>query len=122
ARLALRHPNATRPWQHVLDCINGYLLFAEALAEGRTQARALNFAPAAQERVSVAALADTMFRALGREPAWDHVPEPNSIEAEVLALDASAARAQLGWRSRLDVDAAARWTADWYRAHATGRD
>jgi CDP-glucose 4,6-dehydratase len=121
-RLKLRHPMATRPWQHVLDCVDGYLRFAEALAGDRAVPAALNFGPSPAERVTVAALADELFRALGCEPAWDHVPDKSSIEVEMLALDASDACEQLGWSNRLNSENAIRWTADWYRAQAAGKD
>jgi CDP-glucose 4,6-dehydratase len=122
ARLKLRHPMATRPWQHVLDCVDGYLRFAEALASDRAVPAALNFGPSTGEQVTAAALANALFRAFGCEPAWDHVPDENSIEVLMLALDASDAGVQLGWRNRLNVETAIRWTADWYRAQAAGED
>jgi CDP-glucose 4,6-dehydratase len=121
-RLALRHPDATRPWQHVLDCIAGYFLFVEALAVDRAVPRALNFGPNPSKSMTVAALAEAIFRALGKEPAWDHVSVAGSIEMKALALDASQARACIGWRDRLAGEMVIRWTADWYRAYAAGKD
>jgi CDP-glucose 4,6-dehydratase len=120
-RLALRHPAATRPWQHVLDCICGYLVFAQALASDRAAVRALNFAPESGG-ISVVELADALLAALKGPPTWDHAPDPTSIEIETLTLDASAARMQLGWRTRLTIEGAVRWTADWYRGYMEGED
>src|SRR5262249_52784531 len=100
-RLVLRHPEATRPWQHVLDCVAGYLLFAAALAQGAPVPRALNFGPEPGTPVTVAAMAEAMLRALGRPPAWDHVRESWSIETPTLALASTRARKTLGWRPRL---------------------
>jgi CDP-glucose 4,6-dehydratase len=121
-RLALRHPEATRPWQHVLDCVAGYLLFVEALAYGSAVPRALNFGPNPTAPVTVAELAGAVLSALGKKPAWDHVPDPNSIEMTALALDTTQARKSLGWRNRLTDAMAVAWTADWYRAFAAGAD
>jgi CDP-glucose 4,6-dehydratase len=73
-RLILRHPDATRPWQHVLDCLAGYLLFAEALASGKAVPRALNFGPREAEVVTVRALAESVLSAVGAKPEWDHLP------------------------------------------------
>jgi len=117
SRLALRHPQATRPWQHVLDCVGGYLAYAEALARGRAVSPALNFGPD-RAGATVAQLADAMFKALNKQPNWDYRPEGDSIEREALAINASRARAELGWRPRLADEDAVRWTADWYRAFA----
>lgn len=121
-RLALRHPDATRPWQHVLDCIAGYLLFAEMLAAGRAVPRSLNFGPNPSKPMTVAAVAEAIYRALGTEPAWDYVSVAGSIEMKMLALDASQARACIGWRDQLAGELVIRWTADWYRAYAAGKD
>lgn len=120
-KLALRHPEATRPWQHVLDCIGGYFVFTEALANGRTVSPALNFGPD-HSTMTVAELAEAIFKALGQKPNWYHQSEPDSIERAALAIDASRARAELGWRSWLAGAATIAWTADWYRAFAADED
>jgi CDP-glucose 4,6-dehydratase len=121
-RLELRHPEATRPWQHVLDCVAGYLLFVEALAGGASVPRALNFGPDPGASVTVAGLAEAVLSALGREPVWDHVPVTGSIEMSALTLDNSQARKSLGWQGRLSGALGVAWTADWYRAFAAGAD
>ena len=121
-RLILRHPEATRPWQHVLDCVCGYLVFAEALAGRQGVPRALNFGPGVAAPVTVAQLAEAVFTALGRQPEWEHVPDPDSVEMRALALDAGEACRRLGWRERLGGDRSVRWTADWYRAFFAGED
>ena len=120
-RLALRNPEATRPWQHVLDCLAGYLIFAEALVNDDIVPRALNFGPEARA-IKVHYLAEEIFKALGKDPEWDHQPEPNPIEMKTLALNASEARTHLGWRDRLAGAAAIAWTADWYRAFTIDAD
>jgi CDP-glucose 4,6-dehydratase len=120
--LVLRHPEATRPWQHVLDCLNGYLLFAEALATGVTEARALNIGPDPADARSVGEVAGAVLAALGAEAGWRHEPVPGSIEMKALALDPSLARAELGWRDLLPGGNGIRWTADWHRAWASGAD
>jgi CDP-glucose 4,6-dehydratase len=121
-KLVLRHPEATRPWQHVLDCVAGYLLFIEALAGGRTAPRALNFGSDPSDSVTVATLAEAVFAALGQKPFWEHVPVSGSIEMKALTLDTSLARARLGWQDRLAGRTGISWTADWYRAYVAGED
>jgi len=122
ARLVLRHPEATRPWQHVLDCLTGYFLFAEALVLRKAVPSALNFGPIPATSLTVGALAESVFGAFGASPTWDHVPEPDSIEMKTLALDSSAARVALGWNDRLAGDAGVAWTTEWYGALAKGAD
>ena len=118
----LRHPEATRPWQHVLDCVAGYLVYLERLASDPAAPRALNFGPRpGGPEVSVGELATRATQALGAKP-WRHEPDPNSLEAKSLGIDASLARQVLGFESRLDAPAAVDWTMDWYRAQADGGD
>jgi CDP-glucose 4,6-dehydratase len=120
-RLELRHPEATRPWQHVLDCVCGYLLFVERLASGQACPRALNFGPD-DAPITVAQIVETVFTALGLEPNWNHVPDPNSIEMKTLAVDPALAHAQLEWRPRLAGQSFVQWTAEWYRDYLSSED
>jgi CDP-glucose 4,6-dehydratase len=118
----LRHPEATRPWQHVLDCVAGYLVYLERLATDPTAPRALNFGPRpGGPEVTVGELATRAVQALGAQP-WRHEPDPHSLEARSLGIDASQARAVLGFVSRLDAPEAVDWTMDWYRRQADGED
>jgi len=112
-RPRLRMPTATRPWQHVLDCVAGYLIYAERA--GDDVPRALNFGPDPADPVTVAELTRAMLEALGAKPEFDVDPNPGPPEMKSLAVDASRARATLGWRNRLSSAAAVRWTAEWRR-------
>jgi CDP-glucose 4,6-dehydratase len=120
--VVLRHPEATRPWQHVLDCLAGYLAHAEALVTDPQTPRALNFGPrAGGPEVTVGELATLGVEALGAQP-WRHEPDPASLEAKSLAIDASLAKRALGFESRLDAPQAVALTMDWYRRQANGED
>jgi CDP-glucose 4,6-dehydratase len=118
--VVLRHPEATRPWQHVLDCLAGYLTYLQALAERPDAPRALNFGPrAGGPEVTVGELATLGIEALGAKP-WRHDPDPGSLEARALAIDAALAAEVLGFASRLDAPQAVALTMDWYRRQAAG--
>lgn len=118
--VVLRHPQATRPWQHVLDCVAGYLVHLQALATDPGAPRALNFGPKpGGAEVTVGELATLGVDALGARP-WRHEPDPASIEARSLAIDASLAKRALGFESRLDAPRAVEITMDWYRRQANG--
>ncbi|HEX3700927.1 MAG TPA: CDP-glucose 4,6-dehydratase [Phenylobacterium sp.] len=123
AAVALRHPEATRPWQHVLDCLAGYLCYLQALASTPAQTpHALNFGPRPDgPQVTVGELATLGVEALGGKP-WRHEPDPASIEAKSLAIDAGLAKRTLGFESRLDAPRAVGLTMDWYRRQAAGED
>jgi CDP-glucose 4,6-dehydratase len=120
--VTLRHPEATRPWQHVLDCLAGYFTHLEALATRPDAPRALNFGPRpGGPEVTVGELASLGVQALGGQP-WRHEPDPKSLEAKALAIDASLARTALGFESRLDAPRAVALTMDWYARQAAGED
>ena len=121
-QVVLRHPEATRPWQHVLDCVAGYLIYLQVLADQAAIPRAMNFGPKPGGReVTVGELATLGIEALGAQP-WRHEPNPASIEARSLAIDASLARRTLGFESKLDAPQAVSLTMDWYRRQANGED
>ncbi|MDX5331028.1 MAG: CDP-glucose 4,6-dehydratase [Caulobacteraceae bacterium] len=118
--VVLRHPEATRPWQHVLDCVAGYLVFAQALALQPQTPRSLNFGPKpGAAEITVGELASQAVAALNAQP-WRHEPDPASIEARSLAVDAGLARRTLDFESRLDGPTAVAWTMDWYRRQGEG--
>lgn len=120
--VTLRHPEATRPWQHVLDCLAGYFRHLEALATDAATPRALNFGPRpGGPQVSVGELATLGVEALGGQP-WRHEPDPASLEARALAIDAGLAREAIGFESRLDAPEAVALTMAWHRRQAAGED
>ena len=119
--LELRYPAATRPWQHVLDCLSGYLAFLHGLATRPGLPPALNFGPAADDPpATVAQVADTVAAALGNAQAWVQAPGNHPAEAPALALDAGAAMRTLGWRPKLRPHDALHWSADWFRRFDAG--
>jgi CDP-glucose 4,6-dehydratase len=118
----LRMPSATRPWQHVLDCLAGYLLFAQALDRRLPVPSCLNFGPEPGNPITVAELAAAVLEALGERQHFEHRPLPGSIERHALEVASERARVSLGWRDRLPGKAAVAWTADWYRQVRDGQD
>jgi CDP-glucose 4,6-dehydratase len=118
----LRLPTATRPWQHVLDPVAGYLLFAEMLARGKKLPRVLNFGPDLGPSMTVAELAQRVLAALGEQQGFDVDQSPPSLEMRQLAVDSQCARQALGWRPRLTGQSMVDWTASWYQAVHSGEN
>jgi CDP-glucose 4,6-dehydratase len=114
----IRYPNAFRPWQHVLDPLNGYLLLAQNLVQGGAQfAGAFNFGPTDADCRSVGQVMDLACSRWGSPANWHPDQREHAHEAQLLRLDTSKARQLLRWGPKLRVDAAIAWTVDWYRAH-----
>lgn len=121
--VTLRNPGATRPWQHVLDCLDGYFTYLAALAEGRDLPPALNFGPlAGAQSFTVAELTEALHKAMGRPATYQLDAATGPHEMAKLAIDPSRAGTVLNWHPRLDATAMLRLTADWYAAQAAGRD
>ena len=120
--LCVRNPEAVRPWQHVLEPLAGYLLYAERLVAGGEAPDALNFGPPADDAWPVGQLADGLAERWGEGAAWRADEGTHPSEAAQLTLDSSRAGETLGWRPRLALDAALDWTVAWHRAHAAGAD
>ncbi|MGZ8997411.1 MAG: CDP-glucose 4,6-dehydratase [Allosphingosinicella sp.] len=120
--VALRHPDSTRPWQHVLEPLAGYFLYLEALAGRRKVPAALNFGPPAGAAATVASVAEAMAQAIGAPAGWRRDEAPAPPEMKYLSLDPSLAIETLGWRPRLSCDEAIQWSARWYADHDKGAD
>lgn len=120
--LILRHPEATRPWQHVLDCLCGYLLYAQGLARRDDLPRQLNIGPDHRAEASVGTVATLLLGAMGANTPWRHEAVAGSIEMQALAIDSSLARRLLPWADRLPGRAGLDWTADWYGDWRAGQD
>ncbi len=119
--IVLRYPNATRPWQHVLDCLCGYLLLAEHLHTDRaTHARAWNFGPAPQAEASVLDVIELMSAALPVKKTIAAGVQHH--EASRLVLDSTLANKRLDWHTRLDLPQTMAWTAEWYAGFLRGDD
>ncbi len=120
--LTVRSPLATRPWQHVLEPLSGYLILAEKLfAEGQGFAEAWNFGPEEADARPVQWIVEYLC---GQVPdaAWQRDASPQPHEANILKLDSSKAKAQLGWRPRWNLQTAIGMTLAWHQAWKQGSD
>ena len=121
--VAVRNPLMVRPWQHVIDCLYGYLNVGQALiAEPEGVAASYNIGPNAEKLLCVGDIADLSISAWGQGKWIDthHLESDAPIEASYLALDCSAIRNDLGWRPVYGYEAAITETIRWYRAHYSG--
>jgi CDP-glucose 4,6-dehydratase len=122
-RLAVRLPQAVRPWQHVLNPLSGYLRLAEVLWDSEQWARAWNFGPPPEAARSVGWLIDALHARDGSVAGTAVDGHGHAAcEATTLRLDAMRAQERIGWRIAWDLETALDATADWYAAHRRGED
>jgi CDP-glucose 4,6-dehydratase len=113
--LEIRSPDATRPWQHVLEPLSGYLLLGQEMLEGNRGCNgAWNFGPEANATRTVTDVLSSMA-AFWPQAAWKVTSDPQSHEARFLALDSSQARQKLAWQPIWSFDTTVGNTAHWYR-------
>ena len=119
----IRNPQATRPWQHVLEPLNGYLLLAERLHDqGEPFAGAWNLGPSEQSERTVGWIIDWLYALWGADFEWIRDRDPGPPESTFLKLDASTARAHLGGRPGLALPPALEWSVDGTRRYQAGND
>ena len=120
----IRNPGSIRPWQHVLDCLAGYLTLTERLvSHGAAYAGAWNFGPDPAAAITVETLATMMANAWGHGgPRFRFGNVQGPHEARLLALDSARAQVRLGWRPVLAPADAITLTTQWYRAWLAGDD
>jgi CDP-glucose 4,6-dehydratase len=114
--IRIRSPNATRPWQHVLEPLAGYMqLGARLFDEGHQYDGAWNFGPHVGDVRSVLEVAEAVVAEFGRGSLEVHAPADKPHEAHLLQLNSDKARQLLGWTTRWDFDQTVQATAGWYR-------
>ena len=120
--MQVRSPNATRPWQHVLEPLSGYLLLAERLCDDAGAfSEAWNFGPEDEDARPVSWIVDRLIAAV---PGTTYKRDTSSHlhEANYLKLDSSKAHARLGWKARWSLATALDKTLEWHAAWRKGAD
>ena len=115
--LVVRNPESTRPWQHVLEPLSGYLALAGRLLcddEPARWAEAWNFGPAVNDEATVADLATTLLEEWG-SGRWTTSSKAANVEAKTLRISIDKAVSKLAWKPRWHLDETVRRTVQWYR-------
>ncbi len=119
----IRNPHATRPWQHVLEPLRGYLTLVERLTEdGGTFAEGWNFGPNDEDAQPVSWIVDEMAKRWGAGANWTVDGGEHPHEANYLKLDISKARVKLRWQPVLTLIESLDLIVDWAKASAAGHD
>lgn len=121
--VVIRNPHSTRPWQHVLEPLSGYLTLAQKLyEEGEDWAEGWNFGPNEDDARPVQWIVDRLAKKWGGDASWELDSRENPHEANYLKLDISKAKSRLNWHPRWNLDEALGRVTDWYRAWLARED
>jgi len=116
--LMIRNPLATRPWQHVLEPLSGYLILAQALYEkGSAFASGWNFGPRDDDNRAVKEVIDLLISGWGEPARWEKEGSEQPHEANLLKLDCSKARNQLGWIPKWNLEMATQKIIEWQKEY-----
>ena len=111
---SIRNPSATRPWQHVLDCLNGYMMLIDSISDPKFSSE-WNFGPQTYEMHTVAEVAHEFSKIYNKAVTGFSVEEvSNRTESKKLAVNSDKARKQLGWSERYSFLESIEATAKWY--------
>jgi len=122
-KIKIRYPNAIRPWQYIMDPINGYLMLIEKLwSKGDSFNEGWNFGPSNNDNKSVKWIVEKLSKQWEREINWDLDDAQNPHEENYLSLDCSKARTKLDWMPKIDLEKALSWTTDWYKNYEQNND
>lgn len=111
----VRNPNSVRPWQHVLDCLNGYLSLVDSMLSSGVSGE-WNFGPDHNQKHTVQEVIEEFAQHfdIDCEP-WNLDSQLNPSESNLLLLDSSKSRDKLDWKDQLDFEESLSWTANWYQ-------
>ena len=115
--IELRNPAAIRPWQHVLDVVNGYLKLGQHIDNNKDAFTAYNFGPPKTHELNVLDLASSFIKFWGNQNVNVKTPDSSSLpyESKILRLDSTKAAEDLCWSTKLSQSETIQWTVDWYK-------
>ena len=116
----VRNPNSVRPWQHVLDCIAGYITLTEALLSGKAKSGAYNFGPAPESPLVVTEVANIAAYVWGHGAEWRTEEREQPHESKFLILDSEKSKSILGWSEKLSSIDAIEWSVEWSKRQWNG--
>ncbi len=118
----IRNPEAVRPWQHVLDCVGGYLSLIEAQLSSPLDSVAFNFGPDSMTPLRVREVANIASNHWGGSAEWEALAIEQPHESKYLTLDSSKAKADLGWKEKLSSSTSVQWAVEWETRVSRGED
>jgi len=121
--VVIRNPRAIRPWQHVLEPLNGYMTLAEHMwGNGADFSEGWNFGPNDDDAMPVEWIIQKMTEKWGDGASWELDGRDHPHEAHYLKLDCSKAKSRLNWHPRWNIEQALEKIISWHRAYIAGKN
>jgi len=123
-KVSIRNPHAIRPWQYVLEPLQGYLMLCQKLyEEGPHFSESFNFGPDEKDAKNVEWIAGHLVKTWGEGAAYEIASNASSLhEAHFLKLDCTKAHTQLNWQPKWNINKALDKICEWHKAHINGED
>ncbi len=117
----IRYPEAVRPWQHVLDCLDGYVKIIESMSRTKNSGT-WNVGPIEDQRINVRFICKRTAEFFGNPTIFTEATNKNEIlhENQYLQLNSSKIQSELGWTPRLNTISTIEWTLNWYKSLLQG--
>tara|TARA_A100001011_G_scaffold351973_1_gene392464 strand:- start:528 stop:1601 length:1074 start_codon:yes stop_codon:yes gene_type:complete len=119
-KLILRSPHSTRPWQHVLEPLSGYLNLGHLLLNKKINPKiypSWNFGPKKENCKQVVKIIDMFYKYIDIKKNYKITKKNNLKEAKLLSLDIKKAEKELFWKPRLSLEECVEYTSDWYLSY-----
>jgi len=120
--IEVRNPDSVRPYQHVLDALNVYMLVAQRQYEDRNHAGSYNIGPDDDSCISTGKLAELFCQEWGNKASWVHKQMEEPHEAKLLRLDCSKLKAKFKWQPLWNIKRAVKETVVWTKVYLAGGD
>jgi len=121
--IKIRNPDSIRPWQHVLDPLNGYLTLAEKLwSSGSEFSEGWNFGPLENDEKPVKWIVEKMIKLSSKNIRYEMDGNVNPHEENYLKLNCGKAKSRLGWMSKLNLEEGLEWITEWYKQYEQNKD
>ncbi len=116
SEIIIRNPKATRPWQHVIEPLIGYLMLAEKLYDNSSFSGGWNFGPNYSDCKEVKWIINSLIKKWGYKKNWRLDSNSNPHESNLLMLNCNKAKKNLGWSPNLNIDDALDLIVDWHKS------
>ena len=120
--IAVRNPNSIRPYQHVMDCLYGYMLLAAKQYENKDIEGCYNFGSSDSSIISTGELVNIFCRTWGNNTKWKSISSVGPHESNYLKLDSSKSKSILGWSPRWDIETSVLKIVEWSKSCILEKD